>query len=100
VIDLAEAHRLGLAYIRETGRSDLFNLGSGTGFTVLEMITRLDAIIGDRVQYVVTGRREGDPAVLVASNEKAKSVLGWNPANSDIEMILTDAYRWERNRTY
>jgi UDP-glucose 4-epimerase len=100
VIDLAEAHWLGLAYIQETGASEQFNLGSGDGFTVLEMIARLGAILGDQVNYAMDGRREGDPAVLVASNEKAKSVLGWKPVHSDIETILTDALNWERNRRY
>jgi UDP-glucose 4-epimerase len=100
VIDLAEAHYLGLEYITSNNISESFNLGSGVGFTVLEMIKSLEKVTDSKVPYEIAGRREGDPAVLVASNEKAKSVLGWDPVNSDIETILADAYRWERNRKY
>lgn len=100
VIDLAEAHYQGLNYIMEGNPSDCFNLGSGDGFTVLEMIQALREVSGKEVPYVLAERREGDPAVLVASNEKAKSVLGWNPKHSSINEILRDAFNWESNRKY
>lgn len=100
VLDLAEAHWLGLKHIMEGNPSDCFNLGSGNGFTVLEMIEALSRVSGKPVPYVKSGRREGDPAVLIASREKAMQVLGWNPVHSSIDEILKDAWNWEKNRKY
>lgn len=100
VLDLAEAHFLGLKWIMEKDASNDFNLGSNQGFTVLEMIKALEKVSGTVVPYKIADRREGDPAVLVASNEKAKSVLGWIPKHSEIEQILQDAWNWENNRKY
>ncbi|MCC8050308.1 MAG: UDP-glucose 4-epimerase GalE [Clostridiales bacterium] len=100
VLDLAEAHYLGMKYIMENDKSEDFNLGSSQGFTVLEMIQALQKVTGEKVPYEIAGRREGDPAVLVASNEKAKQLLGWNPVNSEIETILADAWNWEKSRRY
>lgn len=100
VLDLAEAHWLGLKYIMENDRSDCFNLGSNTGFTVLEMIRALEKVTGREVPYQIAARREGDPASLVASNEKARKLLGWEPVHSGIEEILRDAWNWENNRRY
>lgn len=100
VIDLAEAHWLGLKHIMQNNCSDCFNLGSNTGFTVLEMISALEEVSGRIVPYIKAKRREGDPAVLVASNAKAKKILGWEPKNSNINSILYDAWMWEQNRSY
>ena len=100
VSDLAEAHYLGLKYIMENDTSDCFNLGSNTGFTVLEMIKALEEVSGLKVPFELGGRRDGDPASLVASNEKAARLLNWKPKHSDIRKILTDAINWEKNRRY
>lgn len=100
VLDLAEAHYFGLNYIMENDCSDCFNLGSNTGFTVLEMIHALERIIGKAVPYVLAERREGDPDTLVATNEKARRVLGWEARYSDIEEILSDVWNWENARLY
>ena len=100
VEDLAAAHYLGLRYIMEHNRSEQFNLGSETGFTVLEIIQAFERVTGVKVPYELAGRRAGDPAVLVAGNEKAKRLLGWKPDKSDLETILTDAYHWELKRAY
>ena len=100
VLDLAEAHWLGLKYIMDNDCSDCFNLGSNTGFTVLEMIRALENVTGRQVPYEIAPRREGDPASLVASNTKAKKLLGWEPIHSGIEEILRDAWNWENNRKY
>ncbi len=100
VLDLVEAHSLGLQYIMESDRSDCFNLGSNTGYTVMEMIAALEKVTGKHVPYQIAARREGDPAALVASNEKARRILGWNPVHSGIEEILQDAWNWEENRGY
>jgi UDP-glucose 4-epimerase len=100
VEDLAEAHILGLESIMRHDRSDVFNLGSGVGFTVLEMIRALEEVSGQKVPHRLAPRREGDPAVLVASNQKAMKLLEWRPVRSDIRTILSDALRWENNRRY
>ena len=100
VLDLAEAHYLGLKWIMDNNSSNHFNLGSNRGFTVLEMIEALKRVTGKDVPYEIAGRREGDPPVLVASNEKAREVLNWNPQYSAIEDILSDAWNWENNRKY
>lgn len=100
VMDLAEAHYLGLQHIMADNISEHFNLGSNRGFTVLEMVRALTKVSGVQVPYEVAERRAGDPSVLVASNEKAKTILGWNPTHSDIEIILKDAWNWEKNRKY
>lgn len=94
VMDLAEAHLLGLEYIINNNCSECFNLGSGTGFTILEMIHNMNEL-GYPVNYKIVSRREGDPPALVASNSKAKKLLNWEPKYSDIKLILTDAIYWE-----
>lgn len=100
VEDLASAHYLGLRYIMEHNVSEQFNLGSENGFTVLEVIRAFEKVAGIPVPYAMVGRRAGDPAVLVAGNEKAKTLLGWTPEKSRLETILADAYQWELKRTY
>lgn len=100
VEDLAMAHFLGLNYIMENDVSDDFNLGSNNGYSVMEMINALSRITGSEVPYEIAKRREGDPPSLIASNEKAKKILKWEPVNSSIEDILRDAYNWEINRKY
>lgn len=100
VEDLASAHYLGLKYIMEHNVSEQFNLGSETGFTVLEIIRAFEKVTGIAVPHTLGARRAGDPAMLVAGNEKAKRLLGWEPVKSNLETILTDAYHWEMKRTY
>lgn len=100
VEDLASAHYLGLRYIMEHNVSEQFNLGSENGFTVLEIIRAFEKVAGIPVPYAMAGRRAGDPAVLVAGNEKTKTLLGWTPEKSRLETILADAYQWELKRTY
>lgn len=100
VEDLAAAHYLGLKYIMEHNVTEQFNLGSSDGFTVLEIIKAFEKVTSKIVPYEIVGRRPGDPAVLVASNAKAKELLGWELANSTIENILQTAYKWELNKRY
>lgn len=99
VEDLAMAHFLGLQYIMDNDKSECINLGSGVGFTIMEMIEQMNAL-GYPVQYEIVGRRAGDPPALVASCEKASRLLNWQPKYSDIKNILTDAIYWEQNRRY
>lgn len=100
VEDLAEAHYLGLCYIMEQRRSECFNMGSSTGFTVLELIREFEKLVGHPVRYSMAERRPGDPASLLASNEKAKRILGWEPKRSGITEILSDAWNWEKHRRF
>lgn len=100
VEDLAAAHYLGLKYIMEHNKSEQFNLGSSDGFTVMEIINTFEKISGLKVPYEISARRAGDPAVLVASNAKAKRLLGWKLQNSSIENILKTALQWEQNKKY
>ena len=100
VEDLAEAHYLGLRYIMERNESAQFNLGSSEGFTVLELIKEAERVTGGKIPYEIAERRSGDPATLIAANEKAREVLGWTPKRSDLPTILRDAWNWERNRKF
>ncbi len=99
VDDLADAHYRGLMHIMEHDVSEAFNLGSNNGFTVLEIIKECEKVTGKKIEYKIMGRRPGDPAILVASNEKAKKILGWEPQN-DITAIIRDAWKWQTNKRY
>ncbi len=96
VNDLADAHYLALQYLTDSGKSDIFNLGTGTGNSVKEIIDMARKVTGKTIKSEVTARREGDPAVLVADNTKAKNILGWNPGYN-LEDIILSAYNWHRN---
>lgn len=96
VMDLAEAHYLGLKYIMDNDISDDFNLGNNVGYSVMEIIKKVEEVTGKEVKYQLTDRRPGDPAILVASNEKAKRVLGWNPIHSSLDEIIHSAYKWHK----
>lgn len=100
VEDLAAAHYLGLKYIMKNNTSENFNLGSNTGFSVLELLKTFEKISGLQVPYDIVGRRAGDPAVLVASNKKAQDLLGWQLKRSNLETILKDAWNWEQHKKY
>ena len=100
VEDLAEAHYLGLKYIMENDGNHAFNLGSSEGFSVLEILHEAERVTGEPVPHDIADRRPGDPAVLIASNKKAKDVLGWDPKRSEVQTILRDAWNWEQNKKY
>lgn len=100
VEDLAEAHYLGLKYIMENDGNHAFNLGSSEGFSVLEILHEAERVTGEPVPHDIADRRPGDPAVLIASNKKAKDVLGWEPKRSEVQTILRDAWKWEQNKKY
>ena len=99
VDDLAEAHYLSAKYLSAGGSSQLINLGTGKGSSVLEIIEKVEEVSGAKVSYKVSERRKGDPAVLVASNSKAKKVIGWVPVH-DITDIIKSAYKWHKNPKY
>ena len=80
-----------IEYLLKGNPSDVFNLGSGEGFTVCEMIKAARKVTSHPIPSNKIGRREGDPAVLIASSSKAKKVLGWNPIRENIETMIQDA---------
>jgi UDP-glucose 4-epimerase len=98
VNDLAEAHVLALKFLDKNKTSEFFNLGSEEGFSVSEVIKATENILGKKIKYQVGPRREGDPDTLLASNKKARKVLGWKPQESSIENIVTTALAWHQNK--
>jgi len=94
VVDLADAHMRALDYLRRGGESDIFNLGSGSGFSVKEMIAAAEKATGKAIAVEIGARRAGDPAQLIASSEKARTVLGWQPQFTDVEEVIGTAWRW------
>ena len=94
VMDLADAHLKALDYLEAGGASDAFNLGTGTGTSVLEIVDAVERVTGKPVPRSVGPRRPGDPPALVASADKAARVLGWKPGQSGIDRVIETAYRW------
>lgn len=94
VTDLAQAHILAVKYLLEGNDSNIFNLGNGVGFTVNEVIETARKVTGKEIKAVMAERRAGDPAQLIASSEKARTVLGWNPQHADLEEIIASAWKW------
>jgi UDP-glucose 4-epimerase len=94
VEDLINAHLLALTYLNNGGKSDIFNLGSNQGFSVKEMIDAARKVTGKEIPEKTGERRAGDPSTLVASSEKASSVLGWKPTRTSVEKIIQDAWNW------
>ena len=97
VTDLAQAHILALDYLMAGGKSDVFNLGNGVGFTVKEVIDVARKVTGDAIPAEMAPRRSGDPAQLIASSEKAIKVLGWKPQYDSLETIVASAWNWHKN---
>ncbi|WP_145065668.1 UDP-glucose 4-epimerase GalE [Engelhardtia mirabilis] len=96
VVDLADAHLRALAQIQQGADRIVCNLGTGTGYTVRELIELAREVTGHAVPAEVTGRREGDPAQLVSGGTRARDVLGWEPKRSELKTILEDAWRWHQ----
>lgn len=94
VEDLAQAHILALKYLNNEGETNFFNLGTQEGTTVKEVFDVCEQVIGKSIPVKKMPRREGDPAILVADNTKAKNELGWEPKNS-FEHSVKTAYEWE-----
>lgn len=96
VLDLADAHISALEYLLQDNESDIFNLGSGNGFTVQEIIEAARKVTNHEIPARVTDRRAGDPATLIASSEKAKKILGWEPKHTTLEEIIGDAWKFHQ----
>ncbi len=98
VSDLANAHLLALNHLMDGGGSDAFNVGTGSGLTVMEVLRAVEEVTGKKVPYIVGPRRDGDPPVLVADSAKLQGKLGWAPKRSEILDIVRDAWAFESRR--
>ena len=96
VLDLADAHVLAIDYLRRGGESNIFNLGNGQGFSVKEMIEAAREATGLDIKVEIGERRAGDPAQLIASSEKARKVLGWQPKFTDVKAVIGTAWKWHQ----
>jgi UDP-glucose 4-epimerase len=94
VSDLAAAHALALAHLRDGGAAEFINLGNGQGFSVLEVIEAAWRVTGRSIASVERPRRPGDPPQLVARADKARRILGWQPAHASLEDIIRSAWEW------
>lgn len=97
VEDLVDAHILALQYLIKNNTSEVFNLGSNTGFSVKEIIDVARKVTDHPIPAVIGERRAGDPSKLIASSKKAKEKLGWNPSKTNVEKIIQDAWNWHKN---
>lgn len=100
VYDLATAHLLALHYLEEGKESNFFNLGNALGTSVLEVVESVKKVTNRKFRVTMTDRREGDPAKLVGSSEKAQKVLGWKPVYGDIDTIVEHAWKWHEKAEY
>src|SRR5699024_10915004 len=96
VDDLIQAHIKALDYLQAGGKSDIFNLGSNEGFSVKEMIDAAEKVTEKRIPTQIGPRRGGDPSTLIAASDKAKDILGWDPAHTAISTIMKDAWNWHQ----
>ena len=95
VMDLAEAHAVALDHLLTGGATRQFNCGTGTGYTVFEVMRAIEKVTGLRVPHSIGPRRDGDPTELVADSTRLQAELGWKPMRSDLESIVKDAWEFE-----
>lgn len=98
VSDLAEAHVAALDHLLAGGASGSFNVGTGTGFTVMEVLRAVEKVTGKTVPCQIADRREGDAAELVADSTRLRTTLGWKPTRSDLITIVEDAWKFHQQR--
>ena len=98
VTDLVEAHLLALDALLQDAKSTTYNLGSGTGCSVMEVIAAARQVTGKEIPVTVTERRAGDVDVLVCSSDQIKTELGWQPQYSDLDTIIKTAWQWHEKR--
>jgi UDP-glucose 4-epimerase len=97
VCDIAHAHTLALDYLvnkKQAEKCEVFNLGTGNGYTVLEVISAFEKVSGVKLNYTIGPRRAGDVVAIYANNNKATKILGWHPAFS-LEDMMGSAWKWE-----
>ncbi|QIZ06294.1 UDP-glucose 4-epimerase GalE [Priestia megaterium] len=97
VEDLIDAHILALRYLQNGGESNHFNLGSSQGFSVKEIVETAKGVTGIDIPVKIGERRAGDPSTLIASSEKAKKILGWNPTRTSIHQMISNAWNWHQH---
>lgn len=100
IADLAEAHVLSLEHLRRGGNSDYLNLGTGDGYSVMEVIECARKVTGHPIPTKIEGRRAGDPPKLVADSRKAVKVLNWKPVKSDLASILRSQWDWRKKHPH
>ncbi|MDG1167737.1 MAG: UDP-glucose 4-epimerase GalE [Sulfitobacter sp.] len=100
VCDLVDAHVLGLHWLRDDKGSRVFNLGTGTGFSVQEVLDQSHAVTNRAVPCTEGPRRPGDCTKLVSGSQRAKDELGWTPNRSTMKQMITDAWRWHQTGHY
>ena len=96
VTDLANAHILALDRLKKGKESATYNLGNGKGFSVKEVVEVAREVTGCNIKAEIAERRAGDPAILIASSDKAKKELGWNPKYNSLETIIETAWNWHK----
>ncbi|WP_313467189.1 UDP-glucose 4-epimerase GalE [Carnobacterium sp.] len=97
VVDLIDAHILALEYLKAGNESNIFNLGSSTGFSVKELVEAARQVTGKEIPAKIEPRRAGDPSTLIASSKKAQTILGWNPKFPDVKDIISSAWQWHES---
>ena len=95
VDDLATAHVAAIDTMTESGVFGTYNLGNGNGYSVKEVIAACEKAVGSEIPFTIGPHREGDPATLIASSQKARDELGWTPAHDSIDEITQSAWTWE-----
>jgi UDP-glucose 4-epimerase len=100
VCDLVDAHVLGLEWLKDGKGSRVFNLGTGSGFSVREVMDRAEQVTGRKVPYSIGPRRGGDCTKLVSGSTRAKTELGWEPKRSDMASMIADAWKWHQTGHY
>jgi UDP-glucose-4-epimerase GalE len=100
VTDLSQAHLLALEKLMNNSPGGKYNLGNGDGHSVKQVIDTAREITGEKIPSKMSGRRPGDPAILIGSSEKAIKELGWKPQFADLKSILETAWRWHKNNPY
>ena len=98
VDDLASAHLSALTYLEQHNKSEIFNVGYGRGYSVLEVIEMVKRVSGVDFRVVDAARRAGDPAILIADNAKICALTDWKPRFDDLTYIVKSAYEWEKLR--
>jgi UDP-glucose 4-epimerase len=99
-MDLVDAHIKGLEWLLEGKGSRVFNLGTGTGFSVKQVIAECQAATGHHVPHSFGPRRAGDAAALVSGSQRAAEELGWKPQRSTLQHMIADAWRWYQTGGY
>ncbi|MCW0386582.1 UDP-glucose 4-epimerase [Xanthomonas sacchari] len=100
VLDLGVAHLQALSFLQSHSGAHVFNLGNGSGFSVKEVLDAALRVTGRSIPFDAAPRRAGDPPMLVASSDRARAELGWEPQHSALDGIIADAWRWHQRASY